>query len=117
MTEIEIPDRVIDGLMKVRESAVTSMGNQQAVIDWLDNHGWYGAVEWLKANPDEYMNALNEMGQRSPAPNVMKPDQMKKPDAGSYAQLIKDMKRFRETRPPPPPLPPRKTPEKKKGKK
>lgn len=44
-------------------------------------------------------------------------DQTKQPDSGSFAQLLEDMKKFRETQPKPPPLPPRKTPEKKKGKK
>lgn len=56
----EIPQIVIEGLDVVRESAVTNMMDKQRVLLHIP---FQAAEDWLNANPDRYMDALNAMGE------------------------------------------------------
>lgn len=56
-----IPIHVLKTLREVRDSARTNMLDVDAVV-LLVNLENGAAADWLRANPDHYMDALNEMG-------------------------------------------------------
>lgn len=58
-----IPENVIEVLASIRESGKVDMRENEVVIqiaDVMDE----GAADWLRENPNLYMDALNEMGAR-----------------------------------------------------
>lgn len=58
-----IPENVLEALASVRESRATNMFDERRVIELIDVAD-EEAADWLRSNPLEYMNALNEMGAR-----------------------------------------------------
>lgn len=59
-----IPDNVLEVLESVRQSAITNMLDQRTVIQLVDEQD-EEAADWLRSNPDLYMEALNQMSSRS----------------------------------------------------
>lgn len=66
MDMARIPEFVISGLLAVRQYGCLNMFNAEAVIFWLWQTGHIRAAEWIEANQDRFMDALAEMGKRTP---------------------------------------------------
>lgn len=62
MPEDKVPSFVIAALDSVRLSNLVNMFNRHAVLQVIDAFGLIGAWNWLNANEERYLEALEAMG-------------------------------------------------------
>lgn len=58
MSEVKVPQKVLDGLMAVRDSGLTNMLDRPMVARLAERMGFAEAAEWVRGHRKEYAEGV-----------------------------------------------------------